>query len=119
MPKQVILYNLRDDVNEEDYVRWCNEFKGPLIMGLPSMQSLTLMRMSAGKKGHGKDRVQPQDAKPPFRFIGVLDIRSREEYLADMASKEYAEDFFPKWFNDWVADFYAIPGEAVYESETD
>ena len=26
MPKQIILYNLRDDVKEEDYIKWANDF---------------------------------------------------------------------------------------------
>jgi hypothetical protein len=117
MPKQIILYNLRDDVSEEDYVEWCNEFKGPTIMGLPSTRSLTLMRMSTGKKGNGKLAVTPEDAEPPFRFIGVLDIRDRGDYLKDMASKAYQEDFFPQWFNNWVADFYAVPGDEVFDSQ--
>jgi hypothetical protein len=30
MPKQMILYNLREDVKDEDYIKWCHEFKGPL-----------------------------------------------------------------------------------------
>jgi len=119
MAKQVILYNLRDDVNEEDYVKWCNEFKGPLIMGLPSTNSLTLMRMSAGKKGNGKETIPPEDANPPFRFIGVLDIDNREDYVKDMASKAYQEEFFPQWFNNWVADFYAIPGDEVFDSQSE
>jgi hypothetical protein len=117
MAKQVILYNLREDVNEEDYAEWCNEFKGPLILGLPSTKKLTLMRMSAGKKGNGKEGIAPEDAEPPYRFIGVLDIRNREEYVRDMGSKAYQEDFFPQWFNNWVADFYAIPGDEVFDSE--
>jgi len=29
MAKEIILYNLRDDVKEEDYVKWCKEYKGP------------------------------------------------------------------------------------------
>jgi hypothetical protein len=45
MPKQIILYNLRDDVKEEDYIEWANKFKGPLLMGLPSTKSYTLLRI--------------------------------------------------------------------------
>jgi hypothetical protein len=119
MPKQILLYNLRDDVKEEDYIEWCNEFKGPLIMGLPSTRSLTLMRMSAGRKGNGKEGIPPEETKPPFRFVGVLDIRSREDYMKDMGTKAYKDEFFPQWFTKWVADFYAIPGEEIYHSESE
>ncbi len=35
MAKEIILYNLRDNLNEEDYVKWCENYKGPLPIGLP------------------------------------------------------------------------------------
>jgi len=30
MPKEIILYNLKDEVTEADYVKWCETYKGPL-----------------------------------------------------------------------------------------
>ena len=119
MPKQIILYNLRDDVKEEDYIEWANEFKGPLLMGLPSTKSYTLLRMLGGRKGDGKEGIPPEEAKPPFRFVGVLDISSKEDWMKDMGTKAYKEEFFPQFFTKWVADFYAILGDEVYYRESD
>ena len=39
MAKQFILYNLKDDVNEGDFEKWVNEFKGPLISGLSAVKN--------------------------------------------------------------------------------
>ena len=39
MAKEIILYNLRDDVTEEDYVKWCESYKGPLLLGLSGSKS--------------------------------------------------------------------------------
>ena len=118
MPKQIILYNLRDDVKEEDYIEWANKFKGPLLMGLPSTKSYTLLRMLGGRKGDGKEGMPPEETKTPFRFIGILDISSKEEWMKDMGTKAYKEEFFPQFFTKWVGDFYAILGDEVYHTES-
>ncbi|UCB47762.1 MAG: hypothetical protein JSW56_11365 [Deltaproteobacteria bacterium] len=119
MPKQIILYNLREDVKEEDYIKWCNSFKGPLLLGLNSTKSFTLLRMLGGRKGNGQQGISPEKTKPPFRFVGILDISSPEEWMKDMASDTYQKDFFPKFFSEWAGEFYAIIGEEVYHGESD
>jgi len=59
MPKQIILYNLRDDVKDEDYIKWAHEFKGPLLIGLNSVKSYTLLKMIGGRKFNGQ-KGKPQ-----------------------------------------------------------
>jgi hypothetical protein len=117
MPKQIILYNLRDDVKDEDYIKWAHEFKGPLLLNLKSTKSYTLLKMLGGRKGNGQKGEKPVETKSPFQFIGILDITSKEEWMKDVASKAYHEDFMPKFFSNWGADFYAIVGEEVYEGK--
>ena len=51
MAKEIILYNLRDDVKEEDYVKWCEDYKGPLLIGLPGSKSFTLLKMMGEVQG--------------------------------------------------------------------
>jgi len=119
MPKQIILYNLRDDVKEEDYINWCHEFKGPLLLKLPSTNSFTLLKMAGGKKGNGQEGQPPEDTKPPFNFIGILDVKSKEAWMQDVASEAYQKEFFPKFFSNWGADFYAIVGDEVYHGEAE
>jgi len=118
MPKQIILYNLRDDVKEEDYIKWCHSFKGPLLLGLPSVKSFTLLKMLGGRKGNGQKGIPPEETKSPFQLIGILEVTSREEWMKDMATKKYKEDFFPQFFSKWSGDFYAIIGEEVYHGES-
>jgi len=119
MTKQIILYNLRDNVKDEDYIKWCNEFKGPLLLGLKSTKSYTLVKMGGGRKGNGQKGEPPEDTKSPFSFIGILDVTSAEEWKKDMDSEAYRNDFLPKFFSNWGADFYAIMGEEVYHKESD
>jgi hypothetical protein len=119
MQKQIILYNLRDDVKDEDYIKWCHEFKGPLLLSLPSTKSFKLLKMVGGKKGNGQEGIPPEDTKSPFNFLGILDVTSKEEWMKDVASEKYQKEFFPKFFGNWGKDFYLILGDEVYEGESD
>jgi len=75
--------------------------------------------MLGGRKGNGQQGISPEKTKPPFRFVGILDISSPEEWMKDMASDTYQKDFFPKFFSEWAGEFYAIIGEEVYHGESD
>ncbi len=119
MPKQIVLYNLRDDVKDEDYIKWCHEFIGPLLLGLNSTRSLTVLKMVGGRKWNGQRGETPQETKAPFKFIGIVDVTSKEEWMKDVASEAYQKDFFPKFFSKWGADSYAILGDEVYYGQSD
>ena len=120
MPKQIILYNLRDDVKEEDYIKWCEEYKGPLLLGLNSSKRFTLLRMLGGLKGNGQAGIRHEETKSPYRFIGILDIENLETWKkVTKTSKAFVEEFSPQWFTNWVADFYTLSGEEVYDKESD
>jgi hypothetical protein len=119
MPKQIILYNLKDIVKDEDYIKWCHEFKGPLLLGLKSTKSFTLLKMVGGRKWDSQKGEAPQETKSPFKFIGILDVTSKEEWMKDVASEAYQKDFFQKFFSNWAADGYAILGDEVYHGESE
>jgi hypothetical protein len=70
--------------------------------------------MLGGRKGNGKQGIPPEETKPAFRFIGILDVSSKDDWMKDMDTKAYREEFFPQFFTNWVADFQAILGEEVY-----
>lgn len=120
MPKQLILYNLRDDVKEEDYIKWCEEYKGPLLLGLNSGKSFTLLRILGGVKGNGQKGVAPEETKTPYQFIGIMDVTSLDDWKKECeGSKAYAEEFRPQWFSKWAGDFYILGGEEAYYGESD
>jgi hypothetical protein len=119
MAKEIILYNLRDDVREEDYVKWCEDYKGPLLIGLPGSKSFTLVKMLGGVQGDGQKGNPPAPTKSPFNFIGILDASSLEAWDKARDSKAFKEEFFPQWFSKWVGDFYILGGNEVYCGESD
>lgn len=119
MAKEIILYNLRDDVTDEDYKKWCDEYKGPTLLRLDSVKHFTLVSLLGGVKGNGQESIPPEETKPPFKYVGILDSTSLEEWNQDRNSKTFKEDFFPQWFSKWVADFYVLAGMEVFEGTSD
>jgi hypothetical protein len=115
MGKSIILYNLRDSVTDEDYKKWCEDYKGPLLLSFKSVKGFTLVRMLEAVKGNGKDCIPPERAKPPFKYVGILDSVNLEDWSKEKESKSYKEDFFPQWFSKWVEDFYVLSGIEIYE----
>ena len=59
MPKQIILYNLLDGVSEEDYIKWCEDYKCPVMLGVKSAKRFTLPRILQGEKGDGQRGIEP------------------------------------------------------------
>jgi len=119
MPKEIILYNLKDSVKEEDYIKWCEDFKGPLLLGLSASKSFTLLKMVSGMAGNPQAGKPPGPTPTPYTFIGILDISSLEEWGKNTGSSAFKEDFFPQWVSNWVADFYVLGGVEVYHGQSD
>ncbi len=117
MAKEIILYNLRDDVKEEEYVQWCEYYKGPLLIGLPGSRSFTLLKMMGGAQGDGRKGSPPSSTKPPFNYIGILDVTSLEEWGKSRESQAFKE-FLSQWLSKWVADFYILGGTELYHGES-
>jgi len=118
MPKEIILYNLKKDVSEEDYVKWCEDFKGPLLLGLSASKNFTLLKMIGGMAGNPPNGQPPGPTQSPYKFIGILEISSLEEWKKDTESKSFREEFFPQWVQNWVADFYVLGGVEVYSGKS-
>jgi hypothetical protein len=118
MSKEIILYNLRDDVKEEDYVRWCEDYKGPLLIGLPGSKSFTVLKMMGGVQGNVQKGNPPSPTKSPFNYIGILDVDNPEEWEKSKESKAFKE-FLSQWLSKWAADFYILGGIELYHGESD
>ena len=117
MAKEIILYNLRDDAKEEDYVKWCEDYKGPLLIGLPGSKSFTLLKMMGGVQGNGQKGSPPSPTKSPFNYVGILDTTSLEEWGKSRESEAFKE-FLSQWLSKWVADFHILGGTELYHGES-
>lgn len=117
MAKQIILYNLRDDVTDEAYAEWCRTYKGPLLVGLDSVKRFTLVSMLGGIKGDGAKGIAPAPTPTPFKYIGILDCSDLAALQKDSETKAFKEEFFPQWFSQWVGDFYVLVGMEVFDGQ--
>ena len=119
MVKEIILYNLKDDVTDEDYKKWCETYKGPLLLRLDATKSFTLVKMMGGIKGNGQEGIPPEETISPYKYIGIMDLSSIEGMKKDQETKAFKSEFFPQWFSQWVKDFYVLVGEEIYHGESD
>lgn len=115
MAKQIILYNLREDVKEEDFVKWVHEFKGPFISGLSSVRNYTLLRTKTALKS---EEGPPGPIDPPYRIVGIVDVTRLKDYEKDQGTKAYKEDFMPQ-FSKWIQNILILQAEEFYHSEAD
>jgi hypothetical protein len=118
MAKSIILYNLKEGVSDADYVKWCEEYKGPFFLSLPACKSFTLVTMLGGIKGNGAKGAPPEPTPSPFKYVGIVDVDNLGAWQGDTESKRFREEFFPQWFSRWVADFYVLVGTEVYEGQS-
>lgn len=119
MAKEIIFYNLKDGVREEDYIKWCETYKGPLLLGQSGVKSFILLKMMGGITGNGQKGVAPGPSDSPYRFIGILDASTLESIKNAHETKSFKDEFFPQWFSKWVADFYVLVGTEVYQRVND
>ena len=119
MAKQIILYNLKDSVTEEDYVKWCESYKGPFLLSLDGAKSFTLLKMVGGLTGDGQKGRAPAATASPYQYIAIFDLSSLDDMDKARENKEFTEKFFPQWFSEWVADFYTLGGLEIYHGQND
>jgi hypothetical protein len=118
MAKSIILYNLKEGVSDDEYRKWCDKYKGPFFLSLGACKSFTLVAMLGGTKGDGAKGLPPEITQPPFKYVGIIDVSSLEEWQKDTESKRFKEEFFPQWFSKWVADFYVLVGMEIYQGNS-
>jgi hypothetical protein len=115
MAKSIILYNLKEGVSDEEYRAWCEEYKGPFFLSLGTCKSFTLVSLLGGVKGDGSKGLPPQPAPPPYKYLGIVDVNSLEEWQKETESSAFTREFFPQWFSKWVGEFYVLVGSEVYQ----
>jgi DNA-binding Lrp family transcriptional regulator len=75
----IVLVNLKDGVDPEDYERWILDSYAPAVRDLPSVEDWRDYRVS-GLLGSG--------AAPPYQYVVTLDVNDMEQIGRDMAGEE-------------------------------
>lgn len=102
MAKEIILYNLAEHVTEEEFQDYVTKDKGPLIESLPSVKKYTLVKITKSPTG-----------EIPFKYVGILDITSVDDFLQKDAQSQKYQDFRAK-FGPMVSDLHVLFGEEIY-----
>ena len=79
MPTMIVLANLKDGVDPEDYERWILESYAPAVRDLTSVEDWRDYRVSG---------LLGSDAAPPYQYVVTLEVNDMEQLGRDMAGEE-------------------------------
>jgi hypothetical protein len=102
MPKEIILYNLKEGVTDEAYQDYVKNEKGPLLESLSAAKKFELVRITGSASG-----------KIPYQYVGILHLTSLDDFYQKDAPSPKFQEFLEKWQTK-VADFHILSGEEVY-----
>ena len=102
MAKEIILYNLAENVTDEEYKDYVTSEKGPLLESLPSVKKFELVKITGAATG-----------EVPYRYVGIMHLTSPEEFYQKDAPSTKFQDFLAKWRTK-VSNFHILSGEEIY-----
>jgi hypothetical protein len=79
VPSMIVLVDLKEGVNSEDYECWVLESYAPAVRKLPSVEDWRDYRVTG---------LLGSDAVPPHQYIVTLEIRDLDRLGRDIASEE-------------------------------
>ena len=78
MPSMIVLVDLKEGVDPEDYERWVLESYAPAVRELSSVEDW---------RDYKATGLLGSDAAPPYRYVVTLDIRDLDQLGRDVASE--------------------------------
>jgi hypothetical protein len=102
MAKEIILYNLADNVTDEEYQNYVTKEKGPLMESLPAVKKFELVRITAAAAG-----------EIPYKYVGIMHLSSLEEFRQKTVPSQKFQEFLQKW-QPMTAGFHILSGEEIY-----
>jgi hypothetical protein len=83
----IALFNLKPGIDVEAYESWARAVDLPTVNGLPSIRKFEVFRTTG---------VLGSDAKPPYGYIEIIDVRDMGQFGEDVATpvmQSVASDF--------------------------
>jgi hypothetical protein len=102
MAKEIILYNLADNVTDEEYKEYVVNEKGPLLESLSSVQKFEMVKMT----GSVTQEI-------PYKYVGILHITSLDDFYKNDAPSDKFQNFLKKWKTK-VSNFHILFGEEIF-----
>ncbi len=102
MAKQIILYNLAENVTDEEYKDYVINEKGPLLESLPSIKKFEMVKITGSATG-----------EIPYKYVGIVHLTSLNDFYQKDAPSQKFQDFMAKWTTK-VSNFHVLFGEEIY-----
>jgi hypothetical protein len=80
----IVLANLKDGVDPEDYERWILESYAPAVRNLTSVEDWRDYRVSG---------LLRSEAAPPYQYVVTLEVNNMEQLGRDMSGEEMQRHF--------------------------
>jgi hypothetical protein len=101
MPKEIILYNLAENVTEEDYQDYVTNKKGPLLESLSSVEKFELVKVLGSASG-----------QIPYKYVGIVHLKSLVTSRRTMRPRRSSR--IPAGMAYQSADFHILAGIEIY-----
>jgi len=102
MGKEIILYNLADNVTDEQYKDYVTREKGPLFDSLPSVKKFELVKIEGAVTG-----------EIPYEYVAVVHVNSLDELNQKGKTTQKFQDFLKEWM-PMVKNAHILSGEEIY-----
>jgi hypothetical protein len=102
MAEEVILYNLAENITDEEYQDYVTKEKGPLMESFSAVKKYELFKITKAATG-----------KIPYKYVGIMHITNLEAfYKKDVPSQKF-QDFLRKW-QPMTSGFHILTAEKIY-----
>jgi len=102
MAKEIILYNLADNVTDEQFKDYVTSEKGALIESFPSVKKYELVRIKGAATG-----------EVPFNYVGIVHVNNLDDFYQKDKTTQKFQDFLKK-FMPMIKGFQILYGEEIY-----
>jgi hypothetical protein len=102
LAKEIILYNLKASVSDEEYADFVKNEKGPLLDSLSSAKKFELVKITGAATG-----------SIPYKYVGILHLTNLEDFYQKDAPSPKFQGFLEKW-KTMVDEFHILSGEEIY-----
>ena len=105
MGKEISIYNLADDVTDEQYWEYVKNIKGLFLESLPSVSKFELARVKGAVTGGS-----------PYTYVSILHVDNLDEfYQRDIPSQQF-QDLLAKMM-PMFKNIHILCGEEIYQSK--
>jgi hypothetical protein len=102
MAKEIILYNLKPSVTDEEFKAYVDTEKGPFIDSLPSVEKYELVRIDSSPTG-----------TIPFKYVGIVTLNSLDDFR-NRDTKTEAYKAFTAKMASLTAEIHITFGEEIH-----